>query len=160
MKNLIIVLLLSSSFLMAQDKPAPAAVPSNTVAASPNAPVMEFEKTTHDFGTVKKGSPVTYKFMYKNTGKEPLLITQCKAGCGCTTPMCSKEPLKPGKTAFIEVHYDSMRVGVFTKEILVTSNARNGILTLVIKGNIVAEAEGGDLKQEPAPAVLPNKHNE
>lgn len=160
MKNLIIALLLSSSVMMAQDKSAPTTAPTNTAVISPNAPVMEFEKTTHDFGTVKKGSPVTCRFMYKNAGKEPLLITQCKAGCGCTTPMCSKEPLKPGKTGYIEVHYDSMRVGVFTKEILVTSNARNGILTLVIKGNIVAEVEGGDLKQEPTPAVLPKKHNE
>src|SRR4051812_28625354 len=96
---------------------------TNTVqagpVANPNAPEITFTETTHDFGTLKKGSPVTCKFAYKNTGKEPLILNDCKVGCHCTTVKCSKDPVQPGKSGFIEARYDSTRLGVFSKEILV-----------------------------------------
>lgn len=119
--------------------PLPTAQPTATF--SPTAPEITFTETTHDFGTLKKGSPVVYKFHYKNTGKEALIIFNCKAGCSCTTPKCSKEPLKSGKSDFIEVHYDSMKVGTFGKEVIVTSNAKNAYINLVIQGTIVGESE-------------------
>lgn len=117
-----------------------------TATVSPTAPEITFTETTHEFGSLKKGSSVVYKFQYKNTGKEPLIIFDCKAGCSCTTPKCSKEPLKPGKSDFIEVHYDSMKVGTFGKEVIVTSNAKNAYVNLVIRGTIIGEAEGTDEK--------------
>ena len=173
MKIITLALLFSSTAIFAQTntQPSPAPQPppsasSATVAAVyPNAPVIEFESTVHDFGTLKRGSPVNCKFKYKNTGKEPLIIYNCKAGCGCTTPTCSKDPVKPGKTGFIQVHYDSMRVGVFVKEIMVTSNAKNGVVNLVIKGTMVGEAEGTDPAAPAKPTDDPAKksdikHNE
>lgn len=152
--SFIIFVLLFSIAGFGQDKTS--ATANTAVATNPKAPEITFEKTTHDFGTVKKGTPVVYKFKYKNTGKEPLIIFDCRAGCGCTTPKCSKEPLKPGKTGFIEVHYDSMRVGHFGKEIMIKSNAKNGVVTLVIKGVIQAETEGSDgmpAKKEEHPLI-------
>lgn len=165
MKNTLLILSFSFSVAYAQQKdPAtmpPAPSTSTAAATNPKAPEITFEKTTHDFGTLKKGSPVVYKFKYKNTGKEPLIIFDCKAGCGCTTPRCSKEPLKPGKTGYIEVHYDSMRVGHFGKEIMVTSNAKNGVVALVIKGVIQGDTEGTDgapaKKEEPPKSPVENK---
>ncbi|MBI4930725.1 MAG: DUF1573 domain-containing protein [Bacteroidetes bacterium] len=142
-------------------KPAPQQT-QPTATVSPTAPEITFTETTHDFGNVKKGAPVVYKFNYKNTGKEALIIFDCKAGCHCTTPKCSKEPLKPGKTGFIEVHYDSMRVGSFAKEVIVTSNAKNAYVNLVIKGVVVGEAEGTDekspVKNEEKMKETENKH--
>ena len=150
MKKIAFFLLLAATAGIAQQKPTPQTavspqpVASSTVSAK--APEITFTETTHDFGTMKKGSPIVYQFKFKNTGKEPLIIFDCKAGCHCTTPKCSKEPVKPGKTGFIEVHFDSMRVGNFAKEIMITSNAKNGIVNLVIKGNVAGEAEGMDIK--------------
>jgi len=162
MKKITYIFALMGSMAFAQEratiqlspKPAPqkaatiAPQTQSTAMVSPTAPEITFTETTHEFGTVKKGSPVMYKFQYKNTGKEPLIIFDCKAGCSCTTPKCSKEPLKPGKSDFIEVHYDSMKVGTFGKEISVTSNAKNAYVNLVIKGTIVGETEGTDMKKE------------
>ncbi len=133
-----------------------------TATVSPTAPEITFTETTHDFGSMKKGSPVVYKFQYKNTGKEALILFNCKAGCSCTTPKCSKEPLKSGKSDFIEVHYDSIRVGNFSKEVIVASNAKNGYVNLVIKGVVVAEVEGSDgtvsVKNEEKMKATDNKH--
>ena len=120
----------------------------------PKAPFIKFETVSHDFGDLKRGSPVVYKFKYKNTGKEPLVIYDCKAGCGCTTPKCSKEPLKHNKSAYIEVHYDSLRIGKFKKEVMISSNAANGTQSVIIMGNIIGESEGKD------PALLQKKESD
>ncbi len=40
-----------------------------------NKPAMEFEKTEHNFGTIKEEmGAVTTMFEFKNTGKSPLII--------------------------------------------------------------------------------------
>ena len=144
MKKLLYILLMTGNLSFAQEKTVPTTQPAVTPSVSPTAPEITFTETNHDFGNLKKGSQVVYKFKYKNTGKEPLIISECRAGCHCTTAKCSKEPLKPGKTSFIEVHYDSMRVGDFTKEVIVISNAKNSHTSVSIKGMILGEAEGTD----------------
>ena len=106
--------------------------------ANPNAPEITFEASTHDFGTLKKGDECSYEFKFTNTGKEPLIISNCQASCGCTTPACPKEPIGPGSSGVIKVKYDSNRVGVFTKTVTVTSNAKTPSVSLMIKGTVEA----------------------
>ena len=43
-------------------------------AVNKNAPTINFEKTTHDYGTVVKGGDGVCEFKFKNTGKNPLVI--------------------------------------------------------------------------------------
>lgn len=104
--------------------------------ANPNAPDITFQEISHDFGNLQKGADCFYEFKFKNTGKEPLILSNCQASCGCTTPLCPKEPIAPGGTGVIKVKYDSNRVGVFSKTVTVTSNAKIPSITLSIKGTI------------------------
>ena len=123
-------------------KPAPATpAPAAETKPNPNAPEATFEVTSHDFGTLQKGDDCTFDFKFKNTGKEPLILANCQASCGCTTPACPKEPIGPGSSGAIKVKYDSNRVGVFTKTVTVTSNAKNSPVTLTIKGKIDGPAQ-------------------
>lgn len=96
-------------------------------AQSKNAPVFKFENgTTHDFGTIPEGPEVTHYFEFTNTGKEPLIIQNVSASCGCTTPDWPKQPILPGKKGQIKVVYSTeRRVGPFTKDIYIQSNAVN-----------------------------------
>jgi hypothetical protein len=105
---------------------------------NPNAPEVKFETDVHDFGTLQKGAPCETEFKFTNTGKEPLVISNAQASCGCTIPSYPKEPIMPGKTGVIKVKYDSNRVGTFTKEVTITSNARNNSIKITIKGKIEA----------------------
>lgn len=118
-----------------------AAKPAADAKANPNAPEIFFGETTHDFATLQKGDECSYEFKFKNTGKEPLILANCQASCGCTTPSCPKEPIAPGGSGVIKVKYDSNRVGVFNKSITVTSNAKNSPVTLTIKGKIDGPAQ-------------------
>lgn len=126
----------------------------NTVASdaktNPNAPEITFAEVVHDFGVVQKGDDCTYEFKFKNTGKEPLILSNCQSSCGCTAPHCPKEPIAPGGSAFIKVKYDSNRIGIFNKTVTVTSNAKNSPVTLTIKGNVEGPAQE---------EVFPGKNN-
>lgn len=103
-------------------------------------PPLEFEKETHDYGTIKNGSDGTCEFRFKNTGKEPILITNAKGSCGCTVPEYPKEPIAPGKTGVIKVTYDTKRTGAINKNVTLTvsnvSKDKTGSKTLYIKGNV------------------------
>src|SRR5580693_4076643 len=85
---------------------------------------MTFETDVHDFGTIDYAGNGTYEFKFKNTGKEPLIITNAKGSCGCTVPTYPKDvPIKPGESNVIKVTYDTKRAGNFTKTVTITSNA-------------------------------------
>lgn len=119
-----------------------APTPTTTITPpNPNAPELFFGETTHDFVVLQKGDECSYEFKFKNTGKEPLILANCQASCGCTTPSCPKEPIAPGASGVIKVKYDSNRVGVFNKTVTVTSNAKNSPITLLIKGKIEGPAQ-------------------
>src|SRR5687768_8406144 len=91
---------------------------------NPNAAEITFESETHDYGTIKQGADGSCEFKFKNTGKDPLVITNAKGSCGCTVPTWPKEPIMKGQTGVIKVHYDTKRVGAFTKTVTINSNAK------------------------------------
>jgi hypothetical protein len=117
-----------------------------TAVDNPNAPVITFEKTTHDYGTVVKGGDGTCEFKFKNTGIEPLILSNVSSSCGCTVPEWPREPLLKGKSASIKVKYDTNRVGPINKTVTVMSNSKNAAIQLKIVGNVV-EATGAQMPQ-------------
>ena len=104
-----------------------------------NAAEIVFETDEHDFATLKQGAECAVEFKFKNTGKEPLVISNAQPSCGCTVPQWPKEPIKPGESGVIKVKYDSNRVGPFEKTVTVTSNAKTQQKVLRIKGKIEAK---------------------
>ncbi len=103
---------------------------------NPNAPKIAFEKKEHDFGTIEKGGDGTYEFVFTNTGKEPLFISNAKGSCGCTVPEWPREPIAPGESGVIKVKYDTKRVGPFNKSVTITSNADKPTTVIRIKGKV------------------------
>lgn len=99
-------------------------------------PLMTFEKTVHDYGTIKKGSDGSYEFVFKNTGKEPLILSKPRSNCGCTVPDWPQEPIMPGQSNKIKVTYNTNLVGPINKQVTVISNAANSPVVLQIKGTV------------------------
>lgn len=148
-----------SSVSFAQEHKTAAPAKLEPVKVSENGPEILFVKEQHDFGTISKGDNGTTEFSFKNTGKEPLIITDAKGSCGCTVPQWPKEPIKPGASASIKVTYDTKRVGAFTKTVTLTSNAKTPSKILTIKGvvNDVAEDEAFPTKKESIGSPLEKK---
>lgn len=140
--------LLATGVAMAQ---APAAVNAGAAQMANQAPVaatsslnsedMYFKYPVHDFGTIQEGPAAEYEFEFVNNGKEPIVISNVGASCGCTTPSYSKEPVLPGKKGKVKASYNTQgRVAPFTKTINITSNA--GVKVLTIKGEVEKAPEG------------------
>lgn len=109
-------------------------------AEDKDSPVMEFEETVHDYGTIPYKGDGNCEFEFKNKGKEPLVLTNVRSSCGCTTPNWTREPVKKNKKGSIKVKYNTAIVGNFTKSITVYSNAKNSPIRLTIKGKVVKNA--------------------
>ncbi len=99
-------------------------------------PEITFESLVHDYGNIMQGDNGTCEFVFKNTGKADLLLTNCRSSCGCTVPEWPKDPIAPGKKAVIKVKYNTQRIGAINKSITVESNAVNNRVVLNIKGNV------------------------
>jgi hypothetical protein len=113
----------------------PAAAP---VANNPNAAQISFAEESYTFGELPEGPQATHEFKFSNTGKEPLILSNVRASCGCTTPSWPKDAILPGKDAVILVTYNTQgRVGPFTKSITITSNAATGKKVIYIKGQVI-----------------------
>ncbi len=115
-----------------------------TAAFLPGGPNVEFAKTSHDFGKIAQGKPVSYEFEFTNNGDAPLLLKNVKASCGCTTPFYPTEPIQPGQTSKIKATYNAAGVGTFHKSITVTTNIQepdgsDKKIILFIKGEVVAD---------------------
>lgn len=108
------------------------------------AQAIEFKanNNTIDYGKVTQGTDNGIRsFEFTNTGDKPLIIKNVTSTCGCTVPSKPEAPIMPGKTGVIEVKYN-MNPGIISKSIAVETNAinaENGMVTLKIKGEVIAK---------------------
>lgn len=127
-------------------------------APNPNAAKINFKEESFNFSEVPEGPQVTHEFKFVNEGKEPLVLSNVKASCGCTTPSWPKEPILPGKESSIVVTYNTQgRPGPFTKSITVTSNADTPNKVIYIKGEVIKEDPNKSVPLE-APSMLAPKN--
>ncbi|MBE4947158.1 DUF1573 domain-containing protein [Chryseobacterium culicis] len=102
--------------------------PSTSVALSENS---------FDFGKIKKGDKVEHVYEITNTGKNPLIISEVKPGCGCTAPDFTKEPIMPGKKGKVTLHFDSSSFdGNVQKYADVFANVEKAPIRLTFTANI------------------------
>ena len=111
---------------------------SSMVFGQQKEPTMTFTKVKHDFGNIKQeDGPASVTFEFTNTGGKPIIITDVKSSCGCTTPTWTRQPVAPGqKGTIVAVYNPANRPGHFSKTVTVTSNATNSPIVLNITGNV------------------------
>lgn len=114
------------------EAPAAAAPVSNEPSTS-----IALSESNFDFGKIKKGDKVEHVYEVTNTGKNPLVISEVKPGCGCTAPDFTKEPIMPGKKGKITLHFDSSNFdGNVQKYADVFANVEKAPIKLTFTANI------------------------
>jgi len=66
-----------------------------------------FDHTSHDFGTVARGTKLQHTFTLENIYEEDVHIAAIKSSCGCTTPKLSRRLLKTWDKAEIVAEVDT-----------------------------------------------------
>jgi hypothetical protein len=112
----------------------PPFVPKVTTSAE-----IEFDKITHDFGTLDVAEVKTGIFTYTNVGNRPLVLFDVIVSCDCTEVEWQKEPVMPGKTGEIKVIYTAKTAGIIAKQVTVQSNAQTDRIRLQLKGNVAGQ---------------------
>jgi Protein of unknown function (DUF1573) len=127
-----------------------------------NGAKFKFTQETHDFGNLKEGDEAVYEFVFINSGKEPLVINNCSASCGCTVPTWPRSPILPGAKGTILVRFDTRgKNGPFNKIVYIESNVLSTDPTkqkyeLYIKGSVTPLVVAAP-KTDPS-FVVPVKH--
>lgn len=99
---------------------------------------ITFQDTIFDFGQVEEGTVVEYAFLFKNTGKGPLLISRARSTCGCTVPEWPENPIPPGGTGEITARFDTEgKVGMQLKPITISANTLEGNSKVYLSGKVL-----------------------
>ncbi len=111
-----------------------------------NPPVITFEESEYDFGTIVEGREINKRFNFTNTGKGPLVISAVNGSCGCTVPKnWPKHPIKPGESAYVEVFFNSEgRAGTANKIVTISANTKPADTKIRIKGTVVGPTENNN----------------
>ena len=103
---------------------------------------IAFEEESFDFGEISQGDIVEHLFKFTNTGQVPLLITDTRVTCGCTTPSYTKEPIMPGGQGEILVKFNSAgKQGQQNKTIVVVANVPDGQSNISIRTLVKAKSK-------------------
>lgn len=88
-----------------------------------NAPIIDFNSRTFDFGVIQEGKKVDYLFKITNKGKKDLIIRSVSVSCECTTAKPAAMTIPPNGNTEMKVTFDSSsKVGMQNKMITLISN--------------------------------------
>ena len=132
---------------------------SSTMMSSSESPIMSFDKTLHDFGTIQEGETVETVFTFTNSGKTDLIIVDARGSCGCTVPDYPKNtPIAPGESGKIRVSFDSNnKPNMQQKTVTISANTDSGRETIRIKA--LVQADPVKQKQRDAAAAARAQQN-
>jgi len=104
-------------------------------------PKIYVPNTVHDFGDIKEGATVKYKFTVVNNGTDILKIDRVASSCGCTAVQPEKNELKPGESTFVGAEFNSTgRMGPQVKYISIfTNDPATPLQQLMIKANVIGK---------------------
>ncbi len=146
-KSVLIVAILSVfAFSSCKDNAADKVNEENVATAeardadSGKFPIITFDESQFDFGTIDQGAAQEHVFKFKNTGDAPLMIVNAKSSCGCTIPEYTKDPVAPGATGEMLVKFNGSGQNQVSKTVTLTTNTKAGTETLTIKAFVTPKA--------------------
>jgi hypothetical protein len=109
------------------------------LANPPQTPLMVFEVDTFYFGTIIQGDSLQFDFVFRNLGKDNLIIKDVRASCGCTVPHWPENEIPMNNEGKIAITFHSAgKLGPQHKEIIISSNSDPALKILHIIGRVNA----------------------
>lgn len=99
--------------------------------------VIKVDVVKYDFGKLKQNVPATTNFVITNISDKPVFIESAVAGCGCTTPVFSKEPFAAKGNTKIQVGYNAAAMGHFEKDVTIKISGVPETKVIKITGEVL-----------------------
>ena len=102
------------------------------------APSIEFETKTFDFGKIAQKTSVSHDFTFTNNGKSNLILRKISSSCGCTAVSPKEKVIPPGKSSSIKATFNSgTRQGRQNKTItIITNDPKQSTVVLRVTGSV------------------------
>jgi hypothetical protein len=107
-----------------------------SAVVSPAPVVTWLTSRDHDFGEIDRGKPVAFRFEFRNTASDTILLQTVRTTCGCTAAQYTETPIAPGATGSVNIEYDAAQNGSFTKKIRVFFDRQRKPEILRIRGRV------------------------
>ncbi len=98
---------------------------------------IKFASEEIDLGVIPKGALMSHKFEFKNEGDSPLTINKLESASQTIMATAPNKAIAPGETGIIEVTCVGENFGSVYATLVVVSNAKNGVITLRLKGTVL-----------------------
>jgi hypothetical protein len=114
-------------------------VPIESGAQTPKGADIEFQTNVIDLGELsQEDDKQIVRLVYTNTGDVPLVVTEVRTSCSCTTVKHDRGKLLPGERAAIIITMDPAKApeGSFYRVLKVYSTASSGVKHITLKAEI------------------------
>lgn len=111
----------------------------NLRAESPEGADIEFQTKLIDLGTLSQDDDKQMlRLVYTNTGDVPLVVTEVRTSCSCTTVRHDRGKVLPGERGVLNITMDPAKapVGSFYRVLQVYSTAKSGVQHITLKAEI------------------------
>lgn len=112
-------------------------------AQEPRGADIEFTTNVVELGELSRSDDKSYvRLSFLNTGDVPLVVTEVRTSCSCTTIKHDRKPIAPGEQGVLNITVDPSKapVGNFYRVLQVYSTAISGVKNITLK----AEIKDGD----------------
>ena len=114
-------------------------LPIESGAQTPKGADIEFQTNVIDLGELsQEDDKQIVRLVYTNTGDVPLVVTEVRTSCSCTTVKYDRGKLLPGERAAITITMDPAKApeGSFYRVLKVYSTASSGVKHITLKAEI------------------------
>ena len=108
-------------------------------AQTPKGADIAFAESVVDLGTLSQEDDKQYiRLSFENCGDVPLVITEVRTSCTCTTVQYDRKKVMPGQRGSIVITMDPAKApeGNFYRVLQVYSSARGGVKHITLKAVI------------------------
>lgn len=108
-------------------------------AQEPTGAQIEFSTKVVDLGTLSRDDDKQMvRLQYTNVGDIPLVVTEVRTSCSCTTVQHDRKKVLPGERGVINITMDPAKApeGSFYRVLQVYSTATNGTQHITLKAEI------------------------
>ena len=109
-------------------------------AAEPDGASLELQTKEIDLGDIfVDDAKQMFRLTFRNVGDVPLVITEVRTSCACTTVQYDRRKIMPEEQGVLNITFDPRKasVGTLYRVLQIYSTSRGGVEYVTLKANVL-----------------------